>query len=40
MPGPHNLTKRTILGDIDKLKKDGTVHYIGSAKNGYWEIKN
>jgi ATP-dependent DNA helicase RecG len=33
------VTKRTILRDIDKLKELGILHHIGSAKGGYWEIK-
>lgn len=33
-----NVTKRTILRDIEKLKNDNKIRYIGSAKSGYWEI--
>lgn len=33
-----SLTKRTILRDIEKLKKANRIQYIGSAKGGYWQI--
>lgn len=33
-----NVTKRTILRDIEKLKNVNKIRYIGSAKSGYWEI--
>jgi len=34
------LTKRTILRDIDKLKTNNKIMYVGSAKTGYWKILN
>ena len=34
-----NVTKRTILRDIEKLKKDSQIVYTGSAKGGFWKIK-
>ena len=33
-----NVTKRTILRDIEKLKHNGILKYVGSTKGGYWEI--
>lgn len=32
------VTKRTILRDIEKLRKVGKVKYIGPAKGGHWQI--
>jgi len=32
------LSKRTILRDIEKLKSSNRLKYVGSAKNGYWNI--
>ena len=32
------VTKRTILRDIEKLRKVGKVKYIGPAKGGYWQV--
>ena len=33
-----NVTRRTILRDLEKLKKSGKVVYAGSQKKGYWQI--
>jgi ATP-dependent DNA helicase RecG len=32
------VTKRTILRDIEELKKENIVKRVGSAKNGHWEM--
>ncbi len=32
------VTKRTILRDIEKLKKQNILKRIGSEKTGYWKI--
>ena len=32
------VTKRTILRDIEKLKKDNILERIGTDKSGYWKI--
>lgn len=33
------VTKRTILRDIEALKKKGLIIRVGSEKAGYWELK-
>lgn len=33
-----NITERSIERNVQKLKKDGIIERIGSAKGGYWEI--
>lgn len=33
------VTKRTILRDIEALKKKGLIIRVGSEKTGYWELK-
>ncbi len=33
-----DVTKRTILRDIEKLKEQNKVKRIGSEKSGYWQI--
>lgn len=33
-----NVSKRTIIRDVDKLKDKGQIEYIGSAKGGYWKV--
>ena len=33
------VTKRTILRDIEALKKKGLIIRVGSEKIGYWELK-
>ena len=33
-----NVTKRTILRDIEKLKKQNKIKRIGNEKTGYWEV--
>ncbi len=35
-----NITKRTVLRDIEKLKQKKLLIYKGSAKKGYWKIIN
>ena len=35
-----NVTKRTILRDIEKLKQQNKLIRIGSEKTGYWKINN
>ncbi|WP_164124322.1 ATP-binding protein [Sphingobacterium luzhongxinii] len=32
------VTKRTIIRDIEKLKVENRVEYVGPAKGGYWKI--
>ena len=32
------LSKRTILRDIEKLKATNKINYVGAAKGGYWKI--
>ena len=34
------VSKATIKRDISKLREENKIEYIGSSKNGYWEIKN
>ena len=34
-----NVSKRTIERDIEKLRKDNKIEYIGSAKDGHWIVK-
>ncbi|MDD4970674.1 MAG: HTH domain-containing protein [Paludibacter sp.] len=33
-----NVTRRTILRDIEKLKKNSKIQRIGPDKGGYWQI--
>ena len=33
-----NVSKRTILRDIEKLKKQNKLTRVGNEKNGHWEI--
>ena len=33
-----NVSKRTILRNIDKLKKKNVFRFVGESKNGYWEL--
>ena len=33
-----NVSKRTILRDIKKMKRGKVLERIGNEKNGYWEI--
>lgn len=33
------VTNRTILRDIESLKKKGLISRVGSEKTGYWELK-
>jgi len=35
-----NVSKRTILRDIKKMKRGKILERIGSEKNGYWEINS
>lgn len=35
-----NVSKRTILRHIDKLKKKSKLRFVGEAKSGHWEIIN
>jgi len=32
------VTKRTILRDIEKLKRENLLERIGSEKGGYWKV--
>jgi ATP-dependent DNA helicase RecG len=32
------VNKRTIIRDIEKLKKLNKIKYVGPAKGGYWQI--
>ena len=34
-----NVSKRTIERDIEKLRKDNKIEYVGSAKDGQWIVK-
>jgi ATP-dependent DNA helicase RecG len=34
------VTKRTILRDIEKMKIDRQIEYVGSAKGGHWKVIN
>ena len=34
-----NVSKPTIERDIAKLRKDNKIEYVGSAKDGYWVVK-
>ena len=34
-----NVSKRTVERDIEKLRKDNKIEYVGSAKNGRWIVK-
>ena len=34
-----NVSKRTVERDIEKLRKDNKIAYIGSAKDGRWIVK-
>jgi len=33
-----NITRRTIMRDIEKLKEEGLLKRIGPAKGGHWEV--
>jgi predicted HTH transcriptional regulator len=35
-----NVTRRTIIRDIEKLKKAGVIKRVGPDKGGYWEINS
>ena len=35
-----NVTQRTIIRDIEKMKNKGLIRRIGPAKGGHWEIIN
>ena len=35
-----NVSKRTVERDIEKLRKDNKIEYVGSAKDGRWIGKN
>ena len=35
-----NVSKRTVLKQVDKLKKQGRLRRIGPAKGGHWEVIN
>ena len=34
------ISKRAVLKQIEKLKKQGRLSRIGSAKGGHWEVLN
>ena len=34
-----NVSKRTVERDIEKLRKDNKIEYVGSAKDGRWIVK-
>ncbi|MGP1601966.1 HTH domain-containing protein, partial [Treponema sp.] len=34
-----NVSKRTIERDIEKLRNNNKIEYIGSAKDGHWVVK-
>ena len=33
-----NVTKRTIIRDLEKMKNSGQIKRIGPAKGGHWEV--
>jgi len=33
------VNEKTIKRDIEQLKKENRVERIGSAREGYWEVK-
>lgn len=33
-----NITRMTVHRDLEKLKNEGIIKRIGSAKGGYWKI--
>lgn len=33
-----NVSKKTVERDIDKLKRNHLIAYVGSSKDGYWEV--
>jgi DeoR/GlpR family transcriptional regulator of sugar metabolism len=35
-----NVSKSTILRDLDILKQNGTLKRRGTEKTGYWEIES
>jgi ATP-dependent DNA helicase RecG len=35
-----NVTKRTILRNIEKMKEENIIERIGNEKSGYWKITN
>ena len=35
-----SVTRMTVIRDVDKLKSRGIIERIGSAKGGYWKIKD
>jgi len=35
-----NTNRRTIIRDIEKLKENGKIKRIGSAKGGYWQVED
>ena len=35
-----NISRRTVLRDIEKLKQQGRIKRVGGEKSGYWEIQN
>jgi ATP-dependent DNA helicase RecG len=35
-----DVSKRTILRDIKKMKQENTIERIGNEKNGYWKINS
>jgi len=35
-----NISKRTVLRDIEKMKEENMIERIGSEKGGYWKINN
>ena len=34
-----NVSKRTVERDIEKLRKDNKIEYVGSAKDSRWIVK-
>ncbi|MBF6625940.1 HTH domain-containing protein [Aerococcaceae bacterium zg-BR9] len=34
-----NVLERTIERDLKKLTDENIIEYIGSAKDGYWSVK-
>jgi predicted HTH transcriptional regulator len=36
----ENVTRRTIIQDLGKLKKVGVIKRVGPDKGGYWEINS
>lgn len=34
-----DVSRRTLIRDLDKLKEQGRINRVGSDKTGYWEVR-